>query len=372
MVRVKLKGKELKNGLTSLFLEYYPPIVDSKSGKMVRRENLKLYIQKGTRDPFEKQKNQIVMATAEKRRIDRETKLLTGAFEEGSFFAQNDSFLEFFKQECRKRASSDGNYNNWLSTYKYLEKFSGGSILFKEINEKFCERFKQFLMETKSIHNGTKKLSSNTKHSYFNKFKAAVRTAYEDNLLAKNFTSRIKSPVSENPFREFLSLDELKLLRATPCENPVLKIAGLFSALTGLRWSDIHELHWGNLLHSQEIGYYIRFMQKKTKGQETLPISTQAFELLGVRQENQSRVFPGLKYSSYTNIIIDRWVRDAGIQKKITFHCFRHSYATLLLTMGIDIYTVSKMLGHRQVKTTEIYGKIINAKKVEAANKITI
>jgi integrase len=66
------------------------------------------------------------------------------------------------------------------------------------------------------------------------------------------------------------------------------------------------------------------------------------------------------------------WLIDAGINKHITFHCARHTYATLQLTLGTDIYTVSKLLGHKNLSTTEIYAKVINEKKVEAANKIKI
>ena len=62
----------------------------------------------------------------------------------------------------------------------------------------------------------------------------------------------------------------------------------------------------------------------------------------------------------------------AGITKNITFHCARHTYATLQLTLGTDIYTVSKLLGHKELRTTQIYAKVIDDKKKEAANKIKL
>ena len=115
-----------------------------------------------------------------------------------------------------------------------------------------------------------------------------------------------------------------------------------------------------------------RFRQKKTKGAETQPISEQAFKLLGKRGDLNEIIFDGLNYSVWSNLKLQQWVMKAGISKTITFHCARHTYATLLLTMGTDIYTVSKMLGHKELKTTQIYAKIIDAKKKEAANKIQI
>ena len=102
-----------------------------------------------------------------------------------------------------------------------------------------------------------------------------------------------------------------------------------------------------------------------------MPISETAFTLLGERKENSTKVF-ALSYSAWLNSKLKLWVLKAGIQKKITFHCFRHTYATLQLSQGADIYTVSKMLGHKDLKTTAIYTKIIDSKKREAADRIKI
>lgn len=102
------------------------------------------------------------------------------------------------------------------------------------------------------------------------------------------------------------------------------------------------------------------------------PISKDAHKLLGERKEPEQRVFPDLKYSAYNNGFLKAWIQRAGITKNLTFHCFRHTYATLQLTLGTDIYTVSKMLGHKNVKTTQIYANVINEKKREAADKMKL
>ena len=117
-------------------------------------------------------------------------------------------------------------------------------------------------------------------------------------------------------------------------------------------------------------GWYIRFKQKKTQGVETLPIPQQARDLLGEPDKPLERVFKGLKYSAWHNLKLQQWIMKAGIAKTITFHSGRHTYATLQLTLGTDIYTVSKLLGHRELKTTQVYAKIIDQKKVDAANII--
>src|SRR5690606_22573169 len=166
--------------------------------------------------------------------------------------------------------------------------------------------------------------------------------------------------------------DELKVMAKTDCEVPILKTAFIFSALTGLRWSDINKLVWSEVQHSKELGNYLRFTQKKTQGSETLPISEQAYELLGERGKPEERVFKHLKYSAWYNLKLQQWAMKAGITKTVTFHCARHTYATLQLTLGTDIYTVSKLLGHKNLKTTQIYAKIIDDKKKVAANKIVL
>jgi site-specific recombinase XerD len=103
-----------------------------------------------------------------------------------------------------------------------------------------------------------------------------------------------------------------------------------------------------------------------------MPISEQAYSLLGERKEPTEQVFEGLTYSAHENKHLAKWVGLAGIKKDITFHCFRHTFATLQLSNGTDIYTVSKMLGHRELKTTQIYAKIIDATKRTAADKIKL
>ena len=150
-----------------------------------------------------------------------------------------------------------------------------------------------------------------------------------------------------------------------------MRRASFFSILTGLRHCDIQALKWGQLVRHND-SWRINFAQEKTDCVEYMPISDQAYEICGERQLPNRLVFEGLTDSSTYNRPIKQWIEAAGITKHITFHCFRHSYATIQLTNGTDIYTVSKMLGHTNVKTTQIYAKIVDEKKEKAANVIKI
>ena len=169
--------------------------------------------------------------------------------------------------------------------------------------------------------------------------------------------------------RDYLTLEEIKALAATPCKYPCLKRSFLFSCLTGLRKSDIEKLTWGEV-HKQ--GEYTRiiFKQKKTGGQEYLDITPQAEKYLGEPGQADELVFAGFSYGSYTSLELRRWCMASGIEKDITFHCARHTFAVLMLDLGADIYTVSKLLGHRELATTQIYAKVLDRNKQKAVSLI--
>jgi integrase len=127
---------------------------------------------------------------------------------------------------------------------------------------------------------------------------------------------------------------------------------------------------WSEVRDEEKDVSRVNFRQQKTDGVEYLYISQQARDLLGERKDPNDRVFVGLKYSAVYNNEIVRWCNRAGISKHITFHSARHTNAVLLLENGADLYTVSKRLGHREIRTTAIYAKIKDEKMKEASNLI--
>ena len=253
---------------------------------------------------------------------------------ESEIAAQNErseqDFIEYFKKITYSRHpnSSDSIIVNWNRVAALLEIFSENKpIPFSTISVKWMEEFKMFLL-----------------------------------------TAPIPTKESR---REVLTIEEVNKLADTPCSNNILRRASFFSILTGLRHCDIKELKWGQIVRHND-SWRINFNQEKTDGVEYMPISDQAYELCGERRDPDRLVFEGLMDPSWINRPVKKWIEAAGITKHITFHCFRHSYATLQLTNGTDIFTVSKMMGHTNVKTTQIYAKVVDAKKEKAAKAITI
>lgn len=283
------------------------------------------------------------------------------------------NFIEYFDKVTAKRHvnNSKSILINWQRAVEFLKQFAGDTLLFSQINNRVAEEYKRFLLTAPLGGNKTGTLSQNTASTYFSIFKAALKQAFIDGYLTVDLSAKIKGIQDQESRREYLSIDELNTLAATPCERDVLKRAALFSALTGLRHCDIQKLRW------QEISIdgnqaKLHFTQQKTKGVEYTPISEQALQLCGEPEKPEKFVFEDLPDPSWISHPLKKWVVAAGIKKKITFHCFRHTYATLQLSSGTDIYTVSKMLGHTNVKTTQVYAKVVDEKKDKAAQAIQL
>lgn len=388
--KVTLRQKPISGNRQSLYLDFYPPTKHPETGELTRREFLSKYIfgkldKEGNLDkkvhrklhPLQQIHDENTITIAKQIKVGRQNIL-----DKPEIYTDHEkqqlkikekgeqNFVTYFKKLADKRKG--GNSDNWLSAYNYLETFTGGHLKFADLDETFCNDFKEYLQTTKSNKSKAATLSQNSTVSYFNKLKATLKQAYKDGYLQQDLNAKVEPIKAAETRRNFLTLEEVNSLVKTDCKNLLMKRAALFSILTGLRISDIQKLQWSELHHSKANGYFIQFRQEKTEGEEMLPISEQAYSLLGERGKPTDKIFQGLKYSAYENKYLYQWIKDAGITKKITFHSFRHTFACLQLANGTDIYTLSKMLGHRELKTTQIYAKVIDQTKRTAADKIKL
>ena len=372
-MKITLKEKILNTGKISLYLEYYKGSTVDANGKrqhLRTQEYLKIYLHQNPKTTKEKNENKENLKLAENILAIRKTDYIQGKFEMKSTTKAKRTFLNFFSEmvDDREINYSADNYGNWFSTFQHLKKIVSPHFTFDEIDESFIKKVRAYF-DNEALTKSNIPLSQNSKYSYFNKFKAALRRAFDDGYLSINYASKIKSFEQAESQREYLTFDELQSLANAECKYPVLKKAFLFSCLSGLRWSDINTLMWSEVRDEGELSK-VNFRQEKTDGVEYLYISKQARELLGDRQAPQERVFRGLKYGMTYNTEIIRWCNRAAVPKHITFHSARHTNAVLLLENGADIYTVSKRLGHRELRTTQIYAKIVDSKAREAAEMI--
>lgn len=358
---VKLRKRKMPSGNTVLFLDY--PQNDTRV-----RECMGLSLIPGD-SPQTIEKNKRTMLKAEALRLQKEKEMVNGVqIRENQ--GLKTPFLQFYRAMVEERhgnIDSQGNWGNWRSCLRYLESYCTENTTFADITPKWVKGFKTYLENVeKDTHkqgiqpskNGFNGLSQNSKISYFNKLKACLNRAFKEHIIDYNPADAVMGFKTEETPRQYLTMEEVKMLVATDCKYPQLKRAFLFGCFTGLRKSDIMKLTWGEV---QKFEGYTRlvFRQKKTGGQEYLDIPKVAEEYIGERGDAKSidLVFPLFKYSSETSLELRRWAMMAGITKDFTFHCSRHTFAVLLLNSGADIYTVSKLLGHRELQTTQIYAR---------------
>jgi integrase len=284
------------------------------------------------------------------------------------------NFIEYFAglNTTRNATSSEGNKKNWRLAMASIVRYAGEYKLFRDIDEKWCETFKIFLLTVPMASRKKESyLSKNTASQYFAIFKMGLHQAFLEGYLRDDISARLRGIEAQESRREYLTMDELNTLAATPSRHSVVKNAALFSALTGLRHCDILKLRWEEIQQDGD-KYQLHFTQRKTGGVEYMPISQQAVDICGEPQQSDDLVFPDLPEVKAIPHFLNPWLKAAGIKKKITFHCFRHTFATLQLSNGTDIYTVSKMLGHSNLKYTQVYAKVVDEKKEKAANAIKL
>lgn len=297
---------------------------------------------------------------------------------EQEMIAQNErmeqDFIAYFNSIIYKvhPNSSNSIIVNWTRVGKLLSIFSEGKpIPFRKINVKLLEDLKLFMLTAPQGGNKKGTLSQNSAATYFSIVKAGLHRAFIDEYLTVDIAAKVKGIPELKVKRETLTLEETELLAQTPCENEVLKRAFFFAILTGIRLCDIHELTWGEI-QKTSTGWRVDFTQRKTHVVDYLPINEQAYSLCGEPGEHDQQIFAGLTGSSWISRPLKKWIAASGIKKHITFHCSRHTFATLQLENGTDIFVVKGMLGHTNVKTTQIYAHIVDKSKRNAAEALQI
>lgn len=361
----------MPSGLTSLYLDIY------LNGKR-SYEYLKLYLvpEKSRAD---KENNRTTLQLAEDIRAKRMVELRNGEFGFKSMYKEDTLFYPYYRAMCEARlgAESRGNWGNWFSCLHHLKIYDGNERLtFKDITPEWVQGFKDYLEKDAKAwaHDYRRRLdyhplARNSKVSYFNKLRACLNHAFEERIIPYNPVRGVEGFKAEEGTRMYLTIEEVQKLAQTECPYPAVRTAFLFSCLTGLRRSDIQKLTWGEVVKQGDFTRLI-FKQKKTGGQEYLDISPQAAELMGERGKPDERVFEDFLTPDATNHALQVWVLRAGINKKITFHCARHTFAVMMLDLGTDIYTTSKLLGHKNLSTTQIYAKVLDKNKQAAVTRI--
>jgi integrase len=369
---VRIREKAISGGNISLYLDIYV-----KGNR--KKETLQLYLVPEI-DAATKQQNANTRKLAEQIKAQRILDIQKDGIVSWEKVKNTHIKLVVYFQKCIDETSESApasvrsKLNAKTRVEQYLSEIGKTDFALKDVDKDFCKGFINFL-KTCTYNNGKKKVSSTTARIFTERLNAILAKAVREGLIDRNPMDLLEAkekPQKANTVREFLTIDELKVLMNTDCRYEIVKKAFLFSCFTGLRYSDMKSLRWSEI-HQAADGktLYIEKQQVKTKGTVTIPLSDEAIRWMPERVDGIDTVFHELTITSTTvELLLKEWTDAAGIDKHITYHCSRHTAATLLLTLGANLYVVSKLLGHKSIKMTEVYAKIVDKKKIETMNLV--
>ena len=369
---VRIREKVLGDGTISLYLDMY------YRGNR-KKEGLKLYIVPGN-TPEIKQRNSNARKLAEQIKAQRILDIQKDGLVDWEKLKRSRTTLVSWlghyasSEEQLSVSSTRSKKNAKARVEQYLASIGKPDMLLAEVDREFCRGFIAFLRTCK-YNKGKKTISNTTARLMVNRIAAALNKAVVEGLIPSNPFKTLEAkekPKKDSVAREFLTIEELKVLIKTPCRYEIVKKAFLFSCFTGLRYSDVKSLRWSEI-HTAADGktLYIEHDQVKTKSRVTIPLSDEALKWMPKREEGIDLVYHELRITATTvEVVLQEWMEDCQIDKHITYHCSRHTAATTLLTLGANLYVVSKLLGHSSIKMTEVYAKIVDQKKIETMNLV--
>lgn len=363
---VRLREKELANGVRSLYLDIY---VNGKRSY----DFLKLYLIPES-NPQAKVQNENTMRAANTIKLNRILEITNNkaGLKNTSIRAKMllKDWMETFRQAQEQKGVKDQklihNTIHALTAYNI-------NVAMRDVNRDYIIGLTNFLRNDYRSPRG-KKLKDYSVINYLGCLRNALNMAVREDVIADNpimklsAQDKVKAPESQ---REYLTTEEVQKLEETDSPYPHIKQAFLFACYTGLRCSDVRSITWGKIVKDGE-KYRLHTVMFKTKRPFYIPLSKKAMQWMPERGDktDDELIFENIPVQVNTKLYLQPWLDKAGITKPITFHCSRHTFGTMMLTLGADIYTTSKLMGHTKVEVTQIYAKIINKKKDDAVSLI--
>lgn len=365
---IKLRVKHLANGNKSIYLDMY------MNGKR-KYEFLKLYIiPEYNKSDRVRNSETLKLANAIKAQRIIELQNQSHGFKINKM--SHIKLIDYIQGVAEKKSENEVRKTVLHAVVYHLRRYDPNDTQLSRIDKDYILGFLDYLKAAKQTHTKKEKLLHvNTQVYYYKMLRYCLNYAVSEELISANPMNKMKNeekPHKHRTEREYLTIDELRKLAQTPFYNTLLKKAFLFSCFCGLRHSDIIALTWGDIEMDGEGNSRLHIIQKKTKEAISLPLSPEAIKQLPKREDAKDNdiIFKKLITLGRTNEILPKWAEQAGIKKHITFHLSRHTHATMLLTLGVDLYTVSKLLGHTNIQTTQIYAKLVDESKKKAIDLI--
>lgn len=375
----KLGAKILSDGRESLFLDYYlgyKVVYDEAKDKEVtkkerKREALKLYLWQAPRTPLERQQNKETLQLAKEIRHEREQELKEGKLgyrlkaKEMNFFDFIQAYYDdYTKGDKRMIKAAQKRFTDFIALEYPLYK---NNIPSKRLTPDLMEHFVEYLQSTSKGEGAL---------THWKRWKKIVKAAVKQNILKINPCEGIVCKADVDVLKkDILSVEEMKQLISTTYrdQNQETRRAFIFTLYTGIRFCDVKALTYANVDYSNRV---LTFNQKKTQGHSsksyvTIPLNDGLLSLIGEASTDNSdeKIF---KLPSQTMCLkaLKHWTAKAGINKHITWHCGRHSFAVNILNNGANIKTVASLLGHSSLQQTEKYTRAVDSLKQAAINSL--
>ena len=365
---IKIRVKDLTNGSKSIYLDMY------MNGKR-KYEFLRLYIiPENSKSDRVRNSETLKLANAIKAQRIIELQNQSYGFKVNK--VSNIKLIDYLQSIAERKSENEVRKTALHAVICHLKRYDPNEIQLNRVDKEYILGFLNYLTTVKQTHSKKEKLLHvNTQNYYYKILRYSLNYAISEELISVNPMDKIKNEEKPHRYRterEFLTINELKKLAQTPFYNTLLKKACLFSCFCVLRHSDIIALTWRDIEIDENKNYRLHIIQKKNKEAISLPLSQESVKQLPKREnaKDSDKIFKGLITLGRTNEILPRWAEQAGIKKHITFHTARHTHATMLLTLGVDLYTVSKLLGHTNILTTQIYAKLVDESKKKAIDLI--
>ena len=294
--------------------------------------------------------------------------------------SSNVEFITFYNKHLAELKQKTNEYTegviaHYVKTQTHLMRFLKLNglerIKMNELSRKFLERFEHYLLSTPNKQTGSV-MNSNTSATYIRKVKATVNAAYRMEVISNNPFVGFKIHPIKSANKTVLTQEELEILQTHSLGGNLaldrVRKTFIFCCATGLRHSDAVQLHQNMIRKDNDGVFWISLRQQKTSDTVDIPLSKIAESIYHEFEDHRKTtgfVLPMLS-NQKVNTALKVIAELTGIHKRLSFHCSRHSFATLSLEHGVDIATVSSLMGHRTIKTTQIYGKVTRKLKADA------
>lgn len=289
-----------------------------------------------------------------------------------------DYFINYIEALKSNPQYAPGTVKLYVKTVNHLEKFLKANelshITVDELNRKFIIDFEEYLLTTPTKSDGTgKPMVGSTSKLYIKKVRSVVNYLMAKEIIKHHPFIGYKPKPFKQPKKVILTNEEIEILKNYEFESDRLRNTAkcfLFCVFTGLRFGDAKQLNTKSIVIDENLTHWIHLENGQEKSSEPLevPIQDEAMKIYHYFEDYRlitGNILP-IASNQQFNKSLKEVMKKCGIRKRVHSHIARHTFASLTLNAGIDIFTVSKLMGHANIRTTQVYTQLLRSKKTEA------